>query len=56
MYSLEENLAGYAYRLVQVYIVSVATHISTWNWQLFGRSGSRLSSKLLYRFSSVWNE
>jgi len=56
MHRLEEHLAGYAYRLVQIYIVSVATYNSTWDWQLFGRSGLRLSSELLYRFSSVWNE
>jgi len=37
MHSLEENLSGYACRIVQIYTVSVATHISTWDWQLFGR-------------------
>jgi len=29
MHSLEENSTGYAYRLVQIYTVNMATYIST---------------------------
>ena len=47
MHSLEENLAGYACRLVQIYIVSVATYVSTCDWQLFGRSGVTVVLKTL---------